>query len=329
VADDVQVIECSKCGRLHEIDPETVGKTIECDCGQTLTPRPDGSHEETDGDSVGVAEAAAGGNSLVGRLKSHWKLTLLVSAGIVCMLVFVALWRGPSPTLANLQFDGRGGASKGSEEDPEIYLRILEDNSRADEHDGAAAKLVRMHSRSIVPRLCQMARRRDLVSRLLVIGLLGQKQEEQALEVLGELMDGPDMTLGFAAVTAVARIGGPMSESMLRGLIRTPGRARQVLPSIAAVRNDVAARVLRAALDDPSLRMLAMDEIGKTRAEGCVSALVRLAMDRTIIEVDRVKAVETLGLLRSVKARRALIGLSEDGNIGWKARQVLDQGLGL
>ena len=326
MADDMQVIECSKCGRLHEVNLEGGVTTVECECGQTLTPKPEASRGSAGTESSSAAEPVADGDSVAGKLKRHWKVTLLVSAGIVGLLVFVALWRGPSPTLANLQFDGRGGASATPEENPEIYLRILEDNSRVSEHDGAAAKLVRLRSPCIVPRLCQMVRQEDLVSRMLVVGLLGQKQSEQGLEVLSGMMDSPDRTLGFAAITAVARIGGPLAESMLRGVVRSPGRAREVLPSIAAVRNDVASRILRASLDDPSLRVLAMEQIGKTRAEGCVQALARLAMDRTIIEVDRIKAVDTLGQLANVEARRALIYLSEDGNIGWKARQVLDEG---
>ena len=177
----------------------------------------------------------------------------------------------------------------------------------------------------IVPRLCQMAKRPELVSRPTVLRLLGQKGEEQSLDVLIGLLGDPDKTTVFLAVTAVAQIGTPLAENLLRREMQSPVRARELLPSVAAVRNDLAARVVRAALAEPALRTQALQEIAKSRLGKCVGDVVRIASDRDLEEGERVKAIETLGALGAPEARRALIRLSEDSIVGWKARQALDE----
>lgn len=348
MADKSQVVECSQCGRLHEVDPQEVGDSFECECGKTLEVLKDGAKSEGGGDDAvtdaaegadGTQAAAShegeategteGGEGTLAALKRHWKMTIAIAGAVVVALVLVSFWRGPGPILGHPGGGGGNIGSSGPAEDPEVYLRILEDNDRVGEHAGAASNLLRMEHPAIVPRLCQIAERSDLVSRPLAVHILGQKQDGQALEILGKLVNGDDATLALAAATAVARIGSPLAESMLGNLVRVPSRAREVLPSIASARNALSARILTSALEDPSLRTQVMEEIGKARVEECLPALAAMATDRTIIEGDRIKSIETIGRFKCVEARRVLIHLSQDNSIGWKARQMLEDQAGL
>ncbi len=171
----------------------------------------------------------------------------------------------------------------------------------------------------------QLVGRADLVSRVLVVKVLGDKGEESALPALHPLTGDPDRAIMLAAVEAVTRINTPMAETILIDAVRLPSRARDVLPAIAAVHNDVATRVLTFALDDPSLRALAMEQIAATRQTGCVPALVNLARNRLVLDADRMASIDALGRINTPESRRALINLAQDGDIGWKARQVRER----
>ena len=323
MSEATQVIECSGCGRLHQVDPVVTGDRFECECGKSLEVRLESPQAGDRPGSEGDATSAVG--SLLAALKKRWKLAAAVALVLVGAAIFFSFWRGPKTSLAHLELGAGGLTATGPKENPEVHLQILEDNARSAEHPLAASILLRMNHSSIVPRLCRIAARGDLDSRTLVVRLLGQKGEDQPLDVLGPLMDDSNKTLSLAAIVAVTRIGSPLAESVLQRVVQMPTRAREALPSIAAVRNDVARRVLKASLETPALRMLAMEEIGKARVSGCVPALGALARNRTILQADRVRSVDTLGELRSAKARRMLIYLTEDSEIGWKARQVLDE----
>jgi hypothetical protein len=325
VADNVQVIECPECGRLHEVDLSTAHGGIECDCGHSLEV-PSGPPESSAAGDGGESEVPSPSRaSTVEAVKRHWKPAVGIAAGIAAAMLAVAFWRGPEPTLAFFGLGGGRSSARRPGEDPEVYLRALEDNTRAEEHGAAAAKLLQMNHAAIVPRLCEMVRRDDLASRNLIICLLGQKGDKRALEALEVLIDDKNQTLAFAATTAVALIGTPLAESILRERVRMPSRGRLLLPSIAAARNPLAGRVLMATLKNPALRTQALDEIGKARLDVCIPALVRLAQDRSAPETDRARSVETLARLDTVAARHALVRLTDNVSIGWKARQVLEQ----
>jgi len=334
VPDAKQVIECPQCQRLHEIDLNETGQRFECACGKWLDVADVGAEAPTAEAGVGgetqkdgSATAAAGKQkaNAWAALRANWKLASGVGVGLAALIIGLAFWRGPQFTLGSIRFGGTGGLrAQQPKEDPEVYLRILEDNSRVNEHAEAAAKLLHMGDAVIVPRLCQMAKRPDLVSRPTVLRLLGQKGEEQSLDALVGLLGDPDKTTVFLAVTAVTQIGTPMAENLLRREMQSPVRARELLPSVAAVHNDLAARIVRAALAEPALRTQALQEIAKARLSKCVADVVPIASDRDTDEAERVRAVETLGALDTPEARRALIKLTEDSIVGWKARQILD-----
>lgn len=319
-----QIIECASCGTLHEVDPADGGKPFECECGELIKPTVrlvPGKAGGGDASDQGGASGASGGGILALAAR-HWKIVAGATAAIVIAAACFAFWQGPAATFGGPE----SHASKATPEpeDPEVYLRILEDNARADEHDRAVTALLRMEHPDIVPRLIQIAGRSGLVSRLAVVGLLGQKGDERAIEVLEPMVDGSNRTLAFAAVTSITQIGSPLSESILRRLVRQPARGREILPSVAQVANKLSARILTVTLQNPALRGQAMEQIARSRVNGCVPALSDLALDRTVLEAERLQAVETLGELNSAEARRALIGLTEDSRIGWKARYVLE-----
>jgi hypothetical protein len=327
MAEDTQVIECGDCGRLHQVGADKAGKSISCDCGKTLEVALIGALEGADGAS-GQAGGAAGSEvpaSVGGRLLRHWRALGIGLAVIVAAVVGFSFWYGPHRTMATLPVGDGNRSSKARIENPEVYLAILEDNNRSDEHQNAAQVLLRLRDPVIVPRLCKMAARKDLAARPIVAELLGKKGDEAALAVLSNMLNEEDKTLVFLAAGAIAQIGSPLSESILLELIRMPSRGREILAPIAAAKNDVSVEILEAALDDPALRGGAMDEIAASRQGRCVEALSELARNRQVIEADRLKGIETLGSLNTPEARRALLRLAQDGRVGWKARQVLDQ----
>lgn len=320
-----QVIECAKCGRLHEVAADEQADTVTCECGAELEVTvPEASAE----DAVGAAtDPDTGLPGFFATLRHHWKIVTLIFVVLIGVGVFFAFWHGPTRILAHFHLAGGPSVTGGDSaaEDPEVHLRTLADNARAGEHAHAAAMLLRMNHPAIVPGLCRMAAQPELLSRLLVVRLLGQMGDESALEVLGPLMTDADKELASAATVSVTRIGTPLAEAALRDMVRVPSRGREALGSIASARNDTAARVLGVCLDDPSLRSLTLDEIAKSRVTGCTDSLVRLARNRLVQQTDRMKSVETLGRLESVESRRALLQLTDDTQVGWKARQVLDE----
>jgi HEAT repeats len=341
MADEGHIIECSRCGRLHQVSADKIGQKIKCDCGKELAVDVPAGAGTGGGAASGDAASSGGGSGkassdgtsgggphegsggVVGSVKRHWKAFIAAAVLIAVALAAVSFWRGPETSLGQ---GGAGGPGFGAaeKEDPEIHLHVLEDNARSDEHDIAVRTLLRLGDTTIVPRLCRMAQRSDLVSRPLVIRLLGKKGDEVALEVLRPLLSDTEPTIVYASAEAVARINTPLSESILRGVMQMPTRGREVLPSIAIVKNDLSNRILASALQNPALRTQAMDEIGTLRVNGCVAALVKLARNRTVLEADRVRSVETLSLIDTPEARRALLQLIDDDHISWKARQLLE-----
>lgn len=333
MADEGHIIECSQCGRLHQVSADKVGQKIKCDCGKKLAVDVPAGAGTGGGAASGDAVSSGGGSGsassdgtsggVVGSVKRHWKAFIAAAVLIVVALVAVSFWRGPDTSLGQ---GGAGGPGFGAaeKEDPKIHLHVLEDNARSDEHDIAVRTLLRLGDTTIVPRLCRMAQRSDLVSRPLVIRLLGKKGDEAALEVLRPLLSDTEPTIVYASAEAVARINTPLSESILRGVMQMPTRGREVLPSIAIVKNDLSNRILASALQNPALRTQAMGEIGTLRVNGCVAALVKLARNRTVLEADRVRSVETLSMIDTPEARRALLQLIDDDHISWKARQLLE-----
>ncbi len=321
MAESTETIECPECGRVHEVDPVQTGAQFQCECGKVLDvpmglPEAEATRSEDEREQGG----------LIARLKGHWKTATAVAGGVIAVLAFLGFWKAPEITLA---FFGGGQGAPGTgdavvREDPEIYLQILEDNSCAEEHPKAAARLLQMEDPEIVPRLCQIGAREDLTSRTLVLRLLGLKGNEGALKLLGPLLEDKNRTLAHISATSITQIDSPLAESLLREHIQLPGRARELLPSIAAVRNDTAQRIVGAGLANPALRSLAMAEITKNKLKGCVPSLYALAADRSMDEFDRMQCIEALGKLDSVEARRALVRLLEDSSVAWKVRQVLD-----
>lgn len=325
VAKKTQVIECKHCGRLHQVDVDQVKDSITCECGKELEVGGQG-----DGAAAVVAGvvAAASGVSILTSLRQHWKFLAITASVLVAAVVVLSFLYGPDIALGKLNLGqgggGGGGGNVAKTDNAEVYLLALADNNRSDEHPDAAAMLARMKNPIIVPRLCQLAARKELSSRLLVVKVLGEKGDESALSVLGTMINEPERTVVLAVAEAVARINSPLSETILLEVVRMPSRAREVLPAIAVVRNDVSMRVMNLALDDPSLRSLAMEQIGAAAMNGCIPSLMNLARNRLVLEADCMMSMETLGRINTPEARRALLQLTQDGHIGWKARQVLE-----
>lgn len=318
MAEKAQVIECRHCGRLHQVDVSKVKDSIPCDCGQKLE-----VSGEKDAAAAGAVEASGG--SIATSLRQHWKSLTVAALVVVAAVTALSFLYGPDIVLGRLPGgQGSDGLGVARTESAEVYLQALADNQRGNEHTQAALMLTRMKDPAIAPRLCQLAAKTDLASRLLVVKVLGERGEESALSVLGSMLNEPDRTVVLAAAEAVARINSPVSETLLLEVVRMPSRAREVLPAIATVRNDVSTRVMTLALDDPSLRSLAMEQIGMAALNGCIPSLMNLGRNRLILEADRMKSIETLGQMNTPEARRALLQLTQDGNIGWKARQVLE-----
>jgi hypothetical protein len=305
------------------VDLSQVKDSITCECGQKLEVSAEILAAAA---ATGTEAAAPGRGHILASLRNHWRLLTIAAGAVAAAVVVLSFLYGPDLVLGRWAADDGDASSDAAKiENPEIYLQTLADNAREDEHSEAAVMLTRLKDPVIVPRLCQLAGRAELVSRALVVKVLGDKGEESALTTLGPMVGDADRAIMLAAVEAVTRINTPMAESILIDSVRLPSRARDVLPAIAAVRNDVATRVLTFALDDPSLRALAMEQIAAGRQAGCVPALVNLARNRLVLDADRMASIDALGRINTPESRRALISLAQDDDLGWKARQVRER----
>ena len=326
MSDDVQVIECSQCGRLHEV---ASGETrIECECGQVLDDSASAAPKAaTDPATDAVEEAASPSPSLLERLRTNWRTLSIVGAVLIAAGLLLAFLHSPGPTFAELKFKGRGGlAAKDSRIDVETCLRILEDDARTKEHLAAADELLQSpETEFLIKRLSEMVVGPQLASRELIIRMLGQMGDDRALPVLENLLTDGEHSIVQLTASAMAQIDSASAESVLREQFADPAWAREMLPAVSMVNNDTAARLVASCLKRPELRLVAIKEIRLSKMERCLNDLIAVASDRSVIEPDRVLAIEALGTFEGKAARRGLANLLEDTKVGWKARQVLDE----
>jgi len=321
LSDDVEVIECSGCGRLHEVSASKT--SMECECGEVL-----GDSDPAAGEAVPAAAGQAEGPSpgLLGRVRKSWRLFSVLSIVLIAAVLLLVFLRPPDLTFGELKLTGRGGlAATSSRIDVEACLRILEDNARSGEHLAAAESLLQLQQKELlVKRLSAMALRLELVSRTLIIRTLGQMGDDRALPVLESLFKDDDGSIVQLAVGAATQIDSASAESVLRRHFANPTWAREMLPAVAMVDNDTAARMVGSCLKRPELRVVAIKEIRLGKMKRCVKDLIEIASDQSVFESDRVKAIEALGTFQSRAVRRALADLLDDSKVGWKARQLLD-----
>lgn len=359
---EFQLLDCPECGVLHEVDPSVTGERVQCSCGAWIdVPVPDdlepnafndsdegeapagGAGSDASGSGGRGASAAGGAGgacstpsraaaagaalfvSVSAGARRRWKLVSAVAGPVVLALVLAAFWRGPE-----LLFGGAGSGTDGAEHaqatkpDPSEYLEILADNDRAEAHPRAAAALLQIRDLGTVPRLCELAADDGLVARPFVLRILGYLGDDRAVPVLDQVVAGDGGADGLVAAAALCEIGSPQAESVLRRHLKDARRARKLLPAIATVDNLTASKLVGASLRRSSLRSLSFKTIVESDLEGCVDDLAALATDRDVPSADRLRAVEVLGRLGTPEAHRALGQMLEDGQVGWKARQVFE-----
>ena len=323
-AGPVKTIECPQCRRVHEVDAAKDGVQFSCECGHVLDTDPLPAAKQ--GGAPGNLSRLAGvWKTRLLPLAKNWKVSVPVGTGLVGVALAAVFLHGPTFVLGS-GFTGHGlTVASPPRENPEVHLRLLEDNARQPEHLKAAAALLGMHEATIVPRLCELATRDGLASQKLVLRLLGQLGDERALATLGPLAGGPDAEVSRLAVASITQIGTPTAESVLLKLIAQPTKARDLLETMAGVRNDAAGRVLSSCLERPALRSQAIDLAGRFRVARCTEALAVVARDRELRDEDRLASIEALGRLKLPESRRILRSLVEDSTVGFQAREILSK----
>jgi hypothetical protein len=322
-AASVKTIECPECRRVHEVDAARDGVQFICDCGHVLDTDPLPAAGKGGGAKKSFIPASW--KPRLVALAKNWKVSAPVAAGVVGLILAAIFFHGPTFVLGS-GFSGHGSVFTGqARENPEIYLRLLEDNSRESEHLKAGAALLGMREATIVPRLCELATRDGLVSHKLVLQLLGQLGNERALATLEKLANGPDAETSRQAVSSITQIGTPTAESVLARLIAQPAKARDLLETMAAVRNDAAGRVLNSCFLRPALRSQAIDLAGRFRLARCTDPLGSVARDRELEDKDRLASIEALGRIKVPESRRILLSLLEDSTVGFKARAIISR----
>jgi hypothetical protein len=327
--DNVRVLECPQCKRLHEVDPAKSGGRFLCECGNEL--KVESLRREDQGGQVQPAPQA--GRPLRTRLPAlskNWKVISVAAAVIIGLGALFTFLHEPERRLPQVAFAGQGGelSRLTPKEDPEIFLKILEDNSQISGHANASLRLLSMRDSRIVPRLCELLDRKELASRPIVLRMLGELGDDRALSTLEGLARSDDPTVAGMSIASITQVGSPVAESVLYRLLSQPAKTREIIPHIARVRNDVAARVVGACLDQPSLRMLVLNEIARSRLLKCAARVAIVAEDRDIPEPDRLKSIETLGELNCPESRRALATLLDDSTVSGQARLILNKQLG-
>ncbi len=316
-----KTIECPECRRVHEVDAARDGVQFTCECGHVLDTDPLAKAKKGGGARKSLIPAAW--KTRLVALAKNWKVSVPVGAGLVALILAAIFFHGPKFVLGG-GFQGHGtGLVTTARANPEPCLKMLEDNSRQAEHLKAVAELLGMHDSTIVPRLCEMATRDGLVAKKLVLQLLGQLGDERALDTLGQLSGGADLETARQAVASITQIGTPRAESLVSKLIAQPAKARDLLETVAAVRNDAAGRVLGTCLQRPALRSQAIDLAGRFRLSRCTEGLSSIARDRELRDEDRIGSLEALGRINQPESRRILRGLAEDSTVGWKAREIV------
>jgi len=322
-AEPAKTIECPQCKKVHEVDAAKDGIQFTCECGHVLDTVPLPAAKK-DGGAKKRFNFAAWKDRLLPLVK-NWKVSAPVGAGVVALTLAAIYLHGPTYVLGG-GLKGHGTATvTQARENPEPFLKMLEDNARQPEHLKAVAELLGMHDSTIVPRLCEMATRDGLVAHKLIMQLLGQLGDDRALATLGQLSDGADLETTRQAVASITQIGTPTAESVVTKLIAQPAKARDLLETIAAVHNDAAGRVISSCLQRPALRSQAIDLAGRFRLARCTEPLSAVARDRELGDEDRLASLEALGRINLPESRRILRSLTEDSTVGWKAREIVSK----
>jgi hypothetical protein len=317
-----KTIECPQCKKVHEVDAARDGVQFTCECGHVLDTDPL-AKAKTGGGGARKSLIPAAWKTRIVTLAKNWKISAPVGAGVVALTLAAIFFHGPTFVLGG-GFRGHGtGLTSQAQENPEPYLKTLEDNSRQAEHLKAAAELLGMHDSTIVPRLCELAARDGLASHKLVLQLLGQLGSDRALQTLEQLSGGADLEASRQAVASITQIGTPTAESVVTKLIAQPAKARDLLETIAAVRNDTAGRVISSCFQRPALRSQAIDLAGRFRLARCTEPLSAVARDRDLSDEDRLAGIEALGRINQPESRRILRSLVEDSTVGYKAREII------
>ncbi len=333
MGDEIRLIECAQCGRLHEIAAGEKPGT--CECGAALsesqetvdsvfarTDVPASRHSPPD-----LADSSQRPHGFLHSALHNWKVLSVAATLVIIAILAVVFVRQPSISLAGIRLSGSGGAAapRDAAIDIEAQLGILVDNSRTKEHLAASALLLQSRQQeTLIARLSELVMREDLASRKLMVQMLSQLGDDRALAVLERLFADSDATIGQLAVNAVATIDSPSAESLLRRHCAQSDWARQMMPAVAMARTRTSARVLAACLRRPELRDLAMQQIRHCRIDFCVPDLGSVAADRQLTEQTRLEAVEALGAFGGREAQKTLADLLDDSVVGWKVRQVLE-----
>ncbi|MBN2583861.1 MAG: HEAT repeat domain-containing protein [Planctomycetes bacterium] len=334
MADDVRVIECSQCGRLHEVAPGEKPGT--CDCGNALKDPHEAkasakasADQSSDNGSSGDGAEGEGREKrgLFCRAIRSWQVMSAAAIVVIVGILAVVFMRSPEVSFAEISLNGSGGLSGDADRvNVEVYLRIIADNTRTKEHLAASGVLLQSkQTELLVTRLSELVLQPDLAARKLMIRMLGQLGDDRALPVLEKLFQDTDATIRQLAVSAVTQIDTPSAESILRKGFAQPDWAREMLPGVAMARNRTAARVLSACLRRPELCAAAVQEIKLCHVDFCIADLSAVAADRRESQEMRVMAIEALGTFEGREAHKALADLLDDSVVGWKARQVLDE----
>lgn len=322
-ATPAKTVECPQCRRVHEVDVAKDGEQFACECGQMLDTDPLPAVRKGGGAKRSFIPASW--KPRLVALAKNWKVSAPVAAGVIALTLAAVFFHGPTFVLGS-GFTGHGSTFTGqARENPEPFLRLLEDNSRQSEHLKAGAALLGMRDPAIVPRLCELATRDGLAAQKLVLQLLGQLGDERALPTLEQLAGRSDAEISRQAVSSITQIGTPTAESVVSRLIAQPAKARDLLETIAAVRNDAAGRVLSSCLQRPALRSQTIDLAGRFRLARCTEPLASVARDRELRDEDRLASIEALGRINVPDSRRILLSLLEDSTVGFKAREIISK----
>ncbi len=321
------VVTCRKCRRLHEIDRQPDDHSYTCDCGNAIrfSPPPSGILLPRTSDQPSTELLEMTSRSGWTGLSIRRTVLATVTAIIVAAMV-ISFWHGPPITWADLTgSELRTADLAGDSTAARQWLRILENNAAIDQHAEAAAALRRLNDPQTIAPLCSLAERGGLESRLFVIAVLGHIGGDEALPTLRRLFGSGDTAVVNMAITATTAINSPSAESVLLELLRDPVHGRNALPVIAAMRNDLAVKVLSQMIQRGPLAAPALREIGNFRLVGCTSSVLEMAADHTGDMAFRLLCLEALAQLDTLEARRGLVNLQDDSRIGWKARRLLHQ----
>lgn len=151
----------------------------------------------------------------------------------------------------------------------------------------AAIEAIGQLGESMVPSLVRAFESGEGTPQRFVVSALGMTASPRALPVLERALRDPDENLVAAAIDALARVGGPGSEAIVRAQLGGGDAYRRMsaLDALDRMRAAVPFEELEPCLVDPVLRRIGLRVAGRTRSERAVPLLVAALGDRSATTV--------------------------------------------